>query len=423
MLSRLSPAVLLPAAIAILAAASPAWGQAVAIGSADVSAQAWRRVDDTPSGTAARSGVRSVAATGADLAETSDVAASRTTPTPRRPLTRVTNGNGTLPNEHGQVWREYDISPYTVRVTTTNRPEQAIVDWILRDTGYEAWHGEPLGVLSANRRSLRVYHTPEMQAVVADLIDRFVSSEAETCTFSLRVITVNHPNWRTRAKPLLRPVAVQTPGTAAWVLQKEDAAVLLAELARRSDYREHSSPHLMVNNGQSAMVSAIRGRSFVRDVTLRSDAWPGFQAEMGQVDEGFSLQFAPLMSIDRKTIDATIKCDIEQVEKMIPVMIDVPTVVAPRQRTRIEVPQITHFRFHERFRWPADQVLLVGMGMVALPVPVDAKPLVPGLPLSLGKSPPRADLLVFVEKRDRIGPSPRTAGTPLREPKSYRGRY
>ncbi|MDZ7619313.1 MAG: hypothetical protein U1E05_20125, partial [Patescibacteria group bacterium] len=65
--------------------------------------------------------------------------------------------NGTLPNEHGQVWREYDIAPYTVRVTSTQRPEQALVDWILRETGYEAWHGEPLGILSATPRTLRVY--------------------------------------------------------------------------------------------------------------------------------------------------------------------------------------------------------------------------------------------------------------------------
>ena len=43
-------------------------------------------------------------------------------------LAKVTKGTGTLPNEHGQVWREYDISSYTLSVTSTDRPEQAIVD-------------------------------------------------------------------------------------------------------------------------------------------------------------------------------------------------------------------------------------------------------------------------------------------------------
>src|SRR3972149_2382811 len=42
---------------------------------------------------------------------------------PRRPISRVTAGSGTLPNEQGQLYREYDISPYTLRVTRTNRPE------------------------------------------------------------------------------------------------------------------------------------------------------------------------------------------------------------------------------------------------------------------------------------------------------------
>ena len=64
---------------------------------------------------------------------------------------RVTKGSGTLPNEHGQVWREYDISPYTARVKDSDRPQQAIVDWILRETGTDVWFAEPLGILSANR--------------------------------------------------------------------------------------------------------------------------------------------------------------------------------------------------------------------------------------------------------------------------------
>ena len=70
---------------------------------------------------------------------------------PRQPIARVTEGSGALPNDAGQVWREYDITPYVVRVTSTNRPEQAIVDWVLRDTGYEAWHSEPFRFLSASR--------------------------------------------------------------------------------------------------------------------------------------------------------------------------------------------------------------------------------------------------------------------------------
>src|SRR5215471_12106785 len=109
---------------------------------------------------------------------------------PRASIAKVTSGTGTLPNDGGQVWREYDITPYTLRVTSTNRPEQAIVDWILRETGYDAWHSDPVGLLSANGRTLRVYHTPQMQEQVSEIVDRFVNSQAETQAFGIRLITI-----------------------------------------------------------------------------------------------------------------------------------------------------------------------------------------------------------------------------------------
>ncbi len=338
-------------------------------------------------------------------------------------IARVTAGSGSLPNEHGQLWREYDISPYTLRVTSTNRPEQAIVDWILRETGYEAWHSDPLAILSATPRILRVYHTPEMQATVADIVDRFVSSNAETYGFGLQVITVSHPNWRAKAQGLMTPVPVQTPGVQAWLMEKENAALLLADLRRRSDFREHSSPHLLVNNGQSTVISATRARNFIRDVVVRANAWPGFEPESAVIDEGFSLELSPLLSVDATVVDATIRCSIDQVEKMIPVVLDVPTAVAPRQRTQIEVPQLAHFRFHERFRWPAGKILLVSMGMIAPPLPLEARSLVPGLPLPLPTSPPRADLLVFVESKGKLAAPRAQENNASAEAATYRGRY
>ena len=273
-----------------------------------------------------------------------------------------------LPREHGQIWREYDISPYTLRVTSTKRPEQAVVDWILRETGYEAWHSQPLGILSATPRLLRVYHTPEMQALVGTIVDRFTAGQAATQAFGVRVITMDHPNWRSKARRFLHPVSAQTPGVQAWIVQKEDASAILADLRRRSDYREHSSPHLLVNNGQATVVSTTQAHTYVSDVTLRPQVFPGFEQHNRQFDEGFSFEFSPLLSIDGRTIDATLKCSINQLEKMLPVMIDAPTQQSPRQRAKVEVPQATHFRFHERFRWPTDRVLLPDSSHVTVPV-------------------------------------------------------
>ncbi|MGD9646664.1 MAG: hypothetical protein AB7U73_13205 [Pirellulales bacterium] len=318
----------------------------------------------------------------------------------RRSIAKVKQGTDTLPNEHGQVWREYDITPYTLRVASTTRPEQAIVDWIFRETGFEVWHSEKVSVLAADGRSLRVYHTPEVQAVVGDIVDRFVNTDAETQAFSVRVVTIDHPSWRTKVQRLLKPVPVQTPGVQAWLVTREDAAFMLAELRRRSDFREHGSPHLLVNNGQSTVVSNIRPRTYVRDLALRPEAWPGFQAEMTQYDEGFSLEFSPLLSSDGTLVDAAIKCNIDQVERLMPVSLEIPVPAAQRQRTQVDVLQSSQFRLHERFRWPADHVLIVGLGVVPTPVAREASGLTMGLTSFLG--PARADMLLVLESKGKM---------------------
>ena len=315
-----------------------------------------------------------------------------------------------LPSDAGQVWRDYDISSYTARVTTTKRPEQAIVDWILlRDGLRGVAHraaGDPLGraadaCASTTRPKCR-RSWPTWSSGSPAARRRRTRSRRGWCRWTARV---GGP----AAQRLLHSVPVQTPGTGAWVLAKEDAAVLLGELRRRSDYREHNSPYLMVNNGQSTLISTMRGRPYVRDVIVRPEAAAGFEPAPAQIDEGFALDFSPLLSADRRMIDAVIKCEIDQIEKMIPVVVEVPTRVSPRQRTQIDVPQMTHYRFHERFRWPVDRVLVVGLGMVALPMPVNGASLVPGVPLPIGNSPARADLLVFVECKGQAAPAANAA--------------
>ncbi len=340
---------------------------------------------------------------------------------------RVTKGSGALPNDQGQVWREYDIRPYTTRVTTTERPEQAIVDWILRETGYEAWHSDPVGLLSANREVLRVYHTPELQAVVADIVDRFVNSAASAYAFTLRVATVRNPNWRAKALPIMTPVSVQSPGVQGWLLAKENARLLVSELSRRTDYREYNSSQQLVNSGQSIVISTMRPRSYVRGAVANHSTWPGYQPEMGTIEEGFSLEFSPLLSLDLASADAVVKLRLNQVEKMLPVKLDLPTAIAPNQRVEIDVPQMTMSNLHERFRWPTDKVLLLSMGVVATPGPTKDNPITDAVndAMPILKSPPRADALLFVESAGVVAPSPEppTARAATLPQQSFQGRY
>jgi hypothetical protein len=350
-------------------------------------------------------------------------------PTTAPGITRaqVSKGSGALPQDKGQVWREYDIRPYTQRVTTTARPEQAIVDWILRETGYEAWHSEPVGLLSANHDVLRVYHTPEMQAVVADIVDRFVNSAASAYGFTLRVATVGNPNWRAKALTMMTPLPIQSPGVQGWLLAKENARLLVSELSRRTDYREYNSPQQLVNNGQSIVLSTMRPRSYIRSAAVTQTAWPGYQPEMGTIEEGFSLEFSPLLALDLGSADAVVKLRLNQVEKMLPVKLDLPTTVAPNQRVQIDVPQMTSSNLHERFRWPTDKVLLLSMGVVATPGKTKDNPISDAVTdaVPILKGPPRADAILFVESAGIVAPQPeptttRAASLPQQ---TFQGRY
>lgn len=336
----------------------------------------------------------------------------------------VTRGAGVLPNDAGQVWREYDISPYTAKITTTENPQRAIVDWILRETGTEVWFSEPLGILSATRRKLIVYHTPEMQQVVAGVVARFLKNDADTYVLNLRLVTVNSPNWRTLAHRLLRPVEVQSPGIDAWLLSKENAAVLLAQLRQRTDFKEHNSPRLLIQNGQSQTLSRLRPLTYVRNVLPRGGGtFMGHELQSGQVQEGYTLEISPLLSLDGSLADAVIKCQIDQIERFVPVAIDLPSMAAGSQRLQIQVPQMVSWRLHERFRWPANEVLLLSCGVVAAPEPQRSNPL--GIPNPFSSARGRADALLFVESQGKASQAlvePLPVGTAGSLPQ-YRGRY
>lgn len=312
----------------------------------------------------------------------------------------MTAGTGVLPSDHGQVWRDYDLTPYTSKITNTERPEQAIVDWILRETGTEVWFSEPLGLMSADRRTLRVYHTAEMHKVVADVVDRFVTSGGESQALSLRLLSVGNPSWRGKVHTLLRPLAVQSSGVEAWITTRENAAVLFAELKKRPDFREYNAPSMAVTNGQSQTVSSMKPRSYMRLALPRDPSRPATEVELVQLDEGFSLQISPLVSADGRSVDAVIKCQIDQVEKLVPVFLEPANPRLSTQKTQIQVPQIASWRLHERFRWPTDQVIVMSCGIVASPAAEKASP----LGALAGAS--RADAILMIECVGKAGPSP-----------------
>lgn len=392
-----------------LVLASSAWGQAASAGATEVHCELhWgpptHQVARAPSGP-----------TELDLLQ----------PSPEnRSQVRQVGGEipSTLPNAHGQVWKEYDIRAYTQRLPNEPKPEQAIIDWILRETGTEVWFAEPLGLLSANRSKLTVYHTPEIQAAVADITERFVRPETDKNVFGVRMVSVNSANWRTKSIGRLRPVVVQSPGVEAWLVTREDAAVIMDELRKRTDFREYSSPNLLIRNGQTHSVERTRPISYNKGI-YENPGLPGnYQTEMGQIQEGFQLKLSPLLSRDKYAVDAVLKLEATQIERMNAINIRTPSATNTKQMSPVQVPQTSSWRLHERFRWPADQVLLISCGVVPTPGPERGGVL--GLRPMARPGPPRADALIFVESKGRLNENVASSqGEDRYRGLNFRGRY
>ena len=306
-----------------------------------------------------------------------------------------------LPRTHGQVFRRYDLRPYTGRIDSSPTPQQAVIDWIIRETGTATWFNEPLGFFSASRDTLTVYHTPAVQRVVAEVVNHLVEGLDEAVVLDVRLARVTSPSWRLRAHPMLHSISVAQPGVEAWLISKENATVLYNALSRRADFRESIARSLTVENGQSHTFSQQTPRSYVRTVrnATRNDA--RYEAVAGEIQEGHLLEMSCLVDSAEGNVDMVVKCRLEQVERFLPLTMNLPGVGNQQSRMRIQVPQVAGWQCQERFRWPLDQVLVVSFGVV--PVPGPAPPTSLGIPNPFSTRPGRADALLFIEYKGTVG--------------------
>lgn len=316
-------------------------------------------------------------------------------------IAKITTNLEKIPQSHDQFWREYDITPYTKgrNFPATVQPEQTVVDWILRQTGIKTWHSPPFGILTADSEKLYVYHTKEVQLVVADIVDRFVNPQFfnESCT--IRMISLSRPDWIAKGHQYLRPMWIASPGIQGWILEREGAQALLQELARRADFKEIAPPQFLIPNGIAHNVVSKKQRTYLRDVQISSAALNGYAEDRVTIDEGFGVSFVPLSFLDGLDIAATIKLDIVQIEKMIPLMIDAPTTTNPRQRIQIEAPQVACFNLDEMIRWPKNKILLLDLGTIPLPnysEQTEPQNFFSGLAKNITPSS-RANVLLFIE--------------------------
>lgn len=299
-----------------------------------------------------------------------------------------------IPADAGQVWQTHDIAAFVQAAGAGS--ERHVVDWVLQETGFSTWHGATPAVLSADAERLACFHGPDVQARVADVVDRFVAEAAVPHRFSIRVFGVSSAGWRTDVRPVLRPIAAATPGVQAWTVTREDGAVVVGRIRSRTDCQELPTGPVLAANGVPATLSGGRRLPYVQDVAPRPDAWPGWELRTAACDEGLSIDVQPLLSRDGTAIEAVVRCRIDLIEKLAPVALASPA--GDPQGVAVQVPQVAAVRIGERFRWPAAQVLVVSLGLVPWPVPAqnDAAALVPDAR--------RRDVVLVVEPRLRGGP-------------------
>ncbi|MFM7290481.1 MAG: hypothetical protein ACKO6B_04525 [Planctomycetia bacterium] len=295
---------------------------------------------------------------------------------------------GQLPADAGQVWKTYDLGPFVRQAGPGS--QRHVVDWVLQETGYPQWHGETVASLTADADTLRCFHVPDMQARVAEVVERFVGDAATPHRFSVRVLGVGGPAWRNDLRPMLRPIPAATPGVQAWVLSREEAAVLVARLRSRGDCEELPTGAVLAANGIPAVLTGGRKRPYVQDMVAVGPTW---QALTASCDEGMAIDVHPLISRDGSFVEAVVRCRIDQIERMASVGTAPPA--ADGSRVPIEVPQMAAVRIGERFRWPAGSTLVIGLGLVPWPVPGQNKAGAPAL-FSDAK---RTDVVVLVEPR------------------------
>ena len=164
------------------------------------------------------------------------------------------------------------------------------------------------------------------------------------------------------------------------------------------------SSDLRINaqDGQPFVLEQRAPRQFTQSLQWTPGQGAGYQPLINQFNEGYRLKLSSLSSVDGRTVDLLLEGNIDQIEKFSNIRVPLSTA-AGSQPFALQIPQLVSWRLAERFRWPADQVLLVSCGVVAAP---DA--LTNAAPQSLfGQSlgslldvtRKRADALLFIDYR------------------------
>ena len=261
-----------------------------------------------------------------------------------------------------QFWREYNLAPFTSRQNTPGRPEQAVVDWIIQETGDETWHGEEVAVLSAGRGRLQVFHTPDVQDQVAEIVDRFVRPPQWQVLMKFEILSCSNLDWRSGLIHLLKPVATGPEGQHVWAVAPEDAALVRERLRRTSQARLLNRLSVAASNGQTSAVDAGQPMSYISGLELASGAFTAYNPVIGRVNEGVKLRVTPLWTPDGNSVDLRLLLTSRAVRRLHQAQSTAPLSTG-NQNATVQVPEVSATMLDQSLRWPTSQVLLISAGV------------------------------------------------------------
>ncbi len=283
-----------------------------------------------------------------------------------------------LPKSDGQFWAMYDVAGYSERFPNLSSPQNAIVDWIMFDAGDDFWRREPFSAFSASRDRLYVYHNEPVQRYVSNVVDRFLDPTRRNVAFSIRVVAVRTPDWRSRVAQSLTPLRPTVVGNGAdpqgWLAEKAELEKVYAEIKKRSDFVLLNSARGVVPNAETfGLASVAPKRELVRDVRLDSSAPAGYVSDVAAVDEGFRFEATPLLSTTGETLETLVRYRATVVEKTATFGMRVPTETAPRQRLEVERPAIVSCDVRAKLAFPRTKGAILDLGAVPMVLPKTAE--------------------------------------------------
>jgi hypothetical protein len=261
-----------------------------------------------------------------------------------------------------QIWREYNLAPYTARLASVARPEQAVIDWTVKRTGTETWNGEDVSVLSATRARLRVFHRPDVQAQVAEIVERFIRPAQTQVSMRVQIVTTTDLDWRSGLAHLLIPAALGPDGQQAWVIPHEDVSLLRERLRRDNQAATLAQQHILATNGRPATIETTQAVNYIAGLELESGLYLAYQPAIARLNEGVKLSLDPLWTADGAAVDVTFRLSSRVVSRLHNARAVAPLSTG-NQNTVVQVPEVSGTWFEGTILWPHSQMLLLSGGV------------------------------------------------------------